>query len=340
MKKQLAVSILLCFLLSMLPVGAAGPDGVYDAVCPLNTAVELVRQDDRTLVALTMFNATAHPISYVEYSLYLFDGDGEPATDGSSHYFYAYADDLRLQPLSAVTLHWDADAYKNAAEIRSLSVKKVTFAGGETWTAPDTLFSQAFLYANNAKTEDGRYIKNEAGELVLVDYSYSSHSRVWYYWDDSYGWVPFSRDIIARLTPKASAHAVKLEINGDPNLYSMDYFMLAQTPGTVNMHPYATGETHAVSPAKLSSPSEAVPTFDAAFTVDSGLPVGDVPLLVGLWDHGDAEDRIWSIWDGTVWVDFSYERGPLCEIWRTGRIYLRLSYGDSAAIYALEVEGV
>ncbi len=339
MKRIPILILLLCLLLPALSAAGTGLDGVYDEVCPINTAVQLETRADGTFIALTMFNATAHPISYVEFSLYLYDADGAPARNDDTHYFYAYAPELSLQPLTDKTLYWSVEKYAGAAEIQDFRVEKVIFSGDETWIRSETPFAQPFLYATNAKTDGGRYLLDESRELTLVDYSYSSESRTWYVWDDASGWVAFSRDLVAHHPVWTPGVAIKLEINDDPSLFLTEYFHVTPSPSLVAMHPYATGETLLVQPVESAFLSAlGTPSAVPAHTVDSGIPVGDVPLCVGLWDYTEIDSRIWYIWDGTAWAPFSYDRAPICEIWRTGPIYIKLAYPDSEAVYALTVK--
>lgn len=338
MKRLRILSVILCLLLFPLTAHGTGLEGVYDGVCPVNTAVRL----EGTQVAVSLFNATGYTVSRVEFSLYLFAADGTPAQHNGTHYFYAYAPDMHLYSLTEQTLHWSVEKYAGAAEIRDFRIEKVIFEGGETWTKPENaLFSQAFLYAANQQRGDGRYLLNENRELRLVDYSYSSGSRCWYIWNDGPGWVRFSRDIVANCQVWAPEARIKLEINGDPALAVTMDFSVTPSPGPVAMHFYATGETVQLQPAGMAYLQTAgTPAAASAHTVDSGLPIGNVPLCVGLWDFTEVEARTWSIWDGTAWAAFSFDRAPICEIWRTGTVYLKLAYPDSEAIYALSVKGV
>lgn len=340
MKRLRILSVVLCLLLFPTAVCGTGLEGVYDQVCPVNTKVHL----EETQMAVSMFNATGHAISRVEFSLYLFTGDGEPARYNGTHYFYAYAPDMHLHPLTEQTLYWTVEKHAGAEEIRDFQVVKVIFESGETWTKPEApLFSQAFLYATNQKNDNDRYLLNENRELTLVDYSYSSESRLWYIWNDGPGWVPFSRDIVASCQVWAPEVRIRLEINGDPALSVTAEYAVTPSPGVVAMHFYATGETVQTKPSEISYLRTVGTPATAAnvHTVDSGLPIGDVPLCVGLWDYTEAEERTWYIWDGKEeWLPFSFDRAPICEIWRTGTVYLKLAYPDSEAVYALSVKGV
>ncbi len=392
MKRLRIPAILMCLLLLTVPVTAL--EGVFPQVCPLNTAVQFEYLGEEMFLRLDVFNATEHPISYLEFSTYLFDKDGNPAKDAINNFFYAHVPQMDIEPFTDATFYWSVKTFSGAVESRDFRIEKVIFKSGEIWTHPQTpLFAQPFLYASNARTADGRYILDANHALNLVDYSYSSESRIWYIWNDGPGWVPFSRDLLADCQVWTPGVAIKLEINGKPNLEPESIFHVVTSPGAVAMHPYVTGVTTNVMPvesfygeilpatektekeepapeetpaekpvevqeenlpAPETAPAETVtaeetvekavkeeePSALANFTVDSGLPIGDVPLYLGLWDYTESESRAWSIWDGTKWMTFSYDRAPLCEIWRTGTIYLKLTYPYGEAVYALEVNGV
>ncbi len=341
MKRMRIFAVLFSLILLSVPVGAIELEGVYDDVCPLNVSAKIEKGEAESLLSLTVFNATDHPISYMEFSLYLFDKDGRPASDGVSNYFRAYAPDMAFSPLTSKTLSWSLKNFPTASEIRNFRMEKVVFADEkkQEWLAPDTLFSQSFMYAENPKFSDGRYLLNSRRELTLVDYSYSSQSRLWYIWNDGPGWVPFSRDLVAKCQIWAPGAAIKLEINGDPNLYQIQNFHVAASPSAVAFHTYATGKTDSVMPIKTAYAAPAEAAGDANYKIKVNLPVGDVPCNVGLWDYTESAARTWSIWDGTAWVTFSYDRGPICQIWRTGTIYIKLAYPESEAVYALDVKG-
>lgn len=344
MKRLLVLAIFICMLVTG-PVLAL--EGVYPQVCPVNYAVTFdpLGDSDSDFLHLTLLNATDHPITYLEFSVFLFDRDGQPAMDGITNYFHAHVPEMLLKPHDSTEFYWSMEAFPSAAEAREFRMEKIVFQNGESWVHPNRpLYAQPFMYSSNPQTKDGSYILDSNRALTLIDYSYSSESRVWYIWNDGPGWVPFSRDIVANCQIWQPGAAIKLEINGQPTVEPETIFHVVPSPGAVAMHPYATGITTSVPPVLSflgeKTAGDTAPVAMPNYTVNSGLPIGDVPLYIGLWDYTESESRTWSIWDGTEWVTFSYDRGPLCEIWRTGTIYLKLTYPCGEAVYALDVKGV
>lgn len=343
MKKIRMLAFSLCLLLLSVPVKAAKETekkDLYDDVCPVNVQYSVTPDEDEPLFHLTVFNATDYPISYLDFSLHFADGEKKHVPSIESSLFHAYAPNLNLGGFTARSLLFSAKDFPGAETVLDFRIEKIIFSDNTEWTAPETeLFAKPYLYADNNRTADGRYILKN-GMLRLIDYSFSSYARTWYIWNDGvFAWVPFSHSLIADCPITGPGASIKLEINNDPLLYNMVDFRIAPSPGSIAIQAYATGQTETLSPAGIGSEDAAAPDATPTVKLEVPLVVGDYPCVVGLWDRSDSAVRSWDIWDGTAWVPFSYERGPICEIWRTGNIYLRLTYPGGSAVYAIEVQG-
>ncbi len=343
MKKIRIFAFSLCLLLLSVPVKAAKETekkDLYDDVCPVNVQYSVTPDEDEPLLHLTVFNATAYPISYLEFSLHFADDEKLHVPTIESSLFHAYAPNLNLEGFASHSMLFSAEAFPGAETVLDFRIEKIIFSDDTEWTAPETeLFAKAYLYADNNVTADGRYILKN-GALRLTDYSFSSYARTWYIWDDEEGgWISFSRDLIADCPISSSGAAIKLEINNNPLLYEIVTFEIAHAPASIGIQAYATEKTETLSPVKTGAMDDAVPEGTPSVRLEVPFVVGDYPCVIGLWDFSDSIARTWDIWDGTAWVTFSYDRGPICEIWRTGDIYLRLSYPGGAAVYAIEVQG-
>lgn len=336
MKKIRVLAICLFVILLGIGMHAVALEGVYKDVCPVNVRPVIMPQTGEGAefkaaeLTLSVFNATEYPIDYIEFSMYLFDADGNAAKNGETHFFRAYAPEMQLKPLTETKVTWSLEGFAAPAQHRDFRMEKVKFTEGTEWTMPQKLYDHAYMYAENPLTADGAYILDAERSLTLVDYSYSSQKRTWYIWNDGPGWVPFSNDLVAKCQIWQPGASVKLVINDNPDLYAMESFRVALSPGMVGMHAYETGASASAMPTGKD-------TGKVCFTLESALPIGDVPANIGLWDYTECDDRAWSIWDGEEWVTFSYDRGPLCQLWRTGVNYIRLSYPHAEAIYAIEV---
>lgn len=337
MKKARILAAWLCALLLCMQMGTVALEGVYKDVCPINVRPVILpeigegEEKKAAEFSLSVFNATAHPIDYIEFSMYLFDADGNPAKNGETHFFRAYAPGMGLAPYKEKGITWSLEGFNAPTEYRDFRMEKVIFTDGTQWLAPKTPYAAAYMYAENPLTQDGAYLLDADRSLTLVDYSYSSVNRTWYIWNDGPGWVPFSHDLVAKCQIWQPGAAIKLVINENEELYAMESFRVALSPGAIGVYAYETGTPKTVMPTGMDSGK-------ICFTLDSVLPIGDVPANIGLWDYTEGEDRAWSIWDGEEWIIFSYDRGPLCQIWRTGVSYIRLSYPDAEAIYAIEIK--
>ncbi len=337
MKKVRVLAVCLLVMLLCMQTGAFALEGVYKDVCPLNIRPAVLpetgegEEKKAAELSLSVFNATEHPIDYIEFSLYLFDADGNPAKNGETHFFRAYAPGIGLAPYTERKITWSLEGFSSPAEYRDFRMEKVIFTEGTEWLAPKKLYDFAYMYAENPMTKDGAYLLDADRALTLVDYSYSSAKRTWYIWNDGPGWVPFSNDLVAKCQIWQPGASIKLVINENEDLYAMESFRVALSPGSIGVCAYETGASKTVMPTGKDSE-------EICFTLDSLLPIGDVPANIALWDYTECEDRAWSIWDGEEWVTFSYDRGPLCQIWQTGVSYIRLSYPDAEAIYAVEIQ--
>lgn len=337
MKKVRVLAVCLLAMLLCMQMGAVALEGVYKDVCPVNVRPVIVPEtgegEERKAAefSLSVFNATAHPIEYIEFSMYLFDADGNPAKNGETHFFRAYAPGMGLRPYTEREISWSLDGFASPAQYRDFRMEKVTFAEGTEWLRPKTPYAAAYMYAENPLTEDKAYLLDADRSLTLVDYSYSSVKRTWYIWNDGPGWVPFSHDLVAKCQIWKPGASIKLVINDNEELYAMESFRVALSPGEVGMYAYERGTPKTVKPTGKNDDN-------VCFTLESVLPIGDVPANIALWDYTECDDRAWSIWDGEDWVTFSYDRGPLCQIWRTGISYIRLSYPDAEAVYAIEIK--
>lgn len=337
MKKLRILAVCLIVLMAFSAMSTAALEGVYKDVCPLNVrpmVVPEVGEGEEKKAAeftLSVFNATEYPVEYIEFSLYLFDADGNPAKNGETHFFRAYAPEMKLLPYTECKVTWSLAGFQSPAKYSDFRMEKVKFTEGTEWTAPKKLYDHAYMYAENPKTADGAYLLDAERTLTLVDYSYSSLKRTWYIWNDGPGWVPFSNEVVAKCQVWQPGASVKLVINDNEDLYAMESFRVALSPGAVGMYAYENGMLKTVMPTGKQAEKP-------CFVLESNLPIGDVPANIGLWDFTESDDRAWSIWDGEDWVTFSYDRGPLCQIWKTGTTYVRLSYPDAEAIYAIEVQ--
>ncbi len=323
----------LCLLLFLLTGAgrALALEGVYAETCPLNVRPQVQKGEDGATLLLAVFNATGHAVDYIEFSMYILNELGEPAKNGETHFFRAYAENLALEPYAERAISWSLASYPGAADYAQFRMEKVVFSEGTQWTRPETVYAQAYLYAKNPKTTDGAYLLDAERTLTLVDYSYSSYARTWYIWNDGPGWVPFSHDLVAKCQIWQPGAAIKLVINDDESLYTIESFRVALSPGEICVQAYETGKVENALPSGMD---EAQPSF----FMETKLPVGHEPVLLGLWDFTESADRAWAIWDGENWIDFSFDRGPVCQIWRPGITYIRLSYPDAAAVYAISVQ--
>lgn len=330
MKKALVLCLILC--LSLCAGEALALEGVYENVCPVNVryAVLTDAESETATLSFSVFNATEYPISYIEFCLYLYDAEGNPAKCGETHFFRAYAENLNLAPYAERSLRWSLADFAGAAEVREFRMDKVVFEEGTVWIKPEKLYAHPYFYTENKLSADGAYVLGENRELTLIDYSYSSSKRTWYIWNDGPGWVPFSDALVAKCQIWQPGASIKLEINGQAELYAIESFRVALSPSQIGISSYETGQAAAVSPSSLAATK-------GDFIIQTTLPVGDVPACIGLWDYTEGEERAWSIWNGEEWVTFSYDRGPTCELWRPGISYIRLSYPDAEAVYAIEI---
>ncbi len=327
------IKILAIFLICMLfPAPVLALENIYADVCPLNAEVSLSTENEIPFLSVTVFNASEHRIHAFEFSVVLLSSD---AAYGST--FRSSASDIALDGYGTSSFAWQLSNYKNLIQCTEFKITKIVFSDGTVWVPREPLYAAPYFYALGQRTADGAYVLDATHSLKLVDYSYSSYSRAWYIWNDTYGWMFFS----SALSPTCQVwrdHAViKLVINDNPALYSIQTFHVVPMPDAVNIASYATGAVATVTPLAFS---DIIPSFDMTPSATFSVPykMAGTPCTLGLWDLSPASSRAWYIWDGAEWTLFSVDRGPICQIWKSGTTYIKLEYADSEAVYAIQIQ--
>lgn len=329
-KRWIAFILSAVFLFSM-PVLA--DETLYADICPLNTDVSVLWGADAPMLSISVFNASAHTVVSFDYSVTLLS----TGVSGGS-VFRSHVENISVDAYEPGNIVQALPAYTSVISCRNFRIEKILFSDGAVWTPREPLYAAAYFYALGQRTANDAYVLDAQHGLKLVDYSYSSTSRAWYIWDDAAGWVLFSHELQPTCYIWRDHAVIKLVINNDPSLYCIQTFRVVSIPDTVQMMAYATGDVTAAAPV-LQEDTFAPKTsvgISAAFTVPYKMK--GTPCVLGLWDtNAQTTSRAWYIWDGAEWVLFSVDRGPACEIWKTGTSYIKLEYADSEAVYAIHI---
>ncbi len=326
--KSLLLILLVCIL---LPTPAHALENIYADICPMNTEAILSVENNVPTLAVSVFNTSEYTIDAFEFSVNLLSSDTPYPSS-----FGAKVTGAALEAYGTNRFTWPLGGYSNLVDCRDLKITKITFSDGTVWMPRAPLYAAAYFYPLGQRAADGAYVLDNTHGLKLIDYSYSSHSRAWYIWNDAYGWMLFSRALSPVCQVWRDHAVIKLVINDNPALYTIQTFPVVPRPDAINITAYATGATASAVPsvhADSLPPADSAPA--AAFTMPYAMQ--GVPCALGLWDLTDSKTRAWYIWDGAEWQIFSTERGPVCQIWKSGRTYIKLEYADSESVYAIDI---